>query len=440
MSRETQDAQVALQARQQIAYCEAKQRERAMISEAQIDADLQAQYDAEAAPRPVHSKLGASGAERWMNCHGSVALLKHLGLAHEDEQDWTREGTAMHEAAACGLLQGLEAWELVGMTFNNTRISAELANPVQVYLDYVRSLGDIQHVEYAISSPVHPLFYGQLDYGRVGVELSGQVVDVVDYKGGEGLPVEIENNPQLKYYAFGLIDGIERQTDHKFSPTTKVRLTIVQPRITWHPDGTVRTWETTVGAIKDWVHGILVPAMRATEFDDSLDAGSWCRFCPAKLVCPLLTAGFGAMALANPKHVEAMTPERLGLEYQAIKAVKHYITAVERQALAALMRREAVPGLKLVRKKANRAWKPGAPELARSRYGDKAFTKSELLSPAALSDAIPAAKDWVKEFAFTPDTGLTVALATEPGVAQTAPSAVERFSAALVDITGETDA
>lgn len=391
-------------------------------------------YDAET--RPLHSPLGASGAERWTNCHGSVTLLKHLQLDESDEADWTREGTAGHEAAAHALLEGLDAYELVGMTFHETPITAALATPLQTYLDHVRSLGDLQHVEYPISSPIHPLFYGQLDYGRIGIDASGQVIDVVDLKMGEGLAVEVEDNAQLKYYAFGLIDGLERQTGREFAPPNKVRLTIVQPRITWHPDGPVRTWETSVSAIKHWVEGTLVQHMRAAEFDASLAAGPWCRFCPAKLVCPLLTAGFGAMAKANPAHVEQMTPARLGLEYEAIKAAKHYITAVERQALSVLMRGEAVPGLKLVRKRANRAWKPGAPELAAKRFGQEAFTKPELMTPAALEAAVPRAKDWIKEFAFTPDTGLTVALASEPGVAQTATPAVERFAAALAADVG----
>lgn len=385
--------------------------------------------------RPAHSKLGASGAERWMNCHGSVTLLKHLQMDESDEADWTREGLAMHEAAAYALKEGLEAWELVGSTFHDTLITTALANPLLTYLQHVRSLGELQHVEYAISSPVHELFYGTLDYGSVNIAPSGQVIDIVDLKGGEGVAVEVEDNAQLKYYAFGLIDGIERQTGQSFADTTVVRLTIVQPRVSWHPDGTVRTWETSVYVLKAWVHGVLVPHMKAAEFDRSLAAGSWCRFCPAKLVCPLLTAGFGAMSKASPDHVQQMTPERLGLEYEAIKAVKHYITAVERQALASLTRGEQVPGLKLVRKRANRAWKVGAPEIARERFGEAAFSKPELLTPAGLEAAVPAAKDWIKQMAFTPDTGYTVALASEPGVAQTAVPLVERFAAALENVT-----
>ena len=383
--------------------------------------------------RPLHSPLGASGAERWQECHGSVGLLKLLQLDESDEADWTREGTAMHEAAAYALRDGLEAWELNGLTFHDTPITDALSAPLLTYLGYCRAIGGTtQWIEYGISSPIHPMFYGACDFGSLSPGDDGRsVLNVVDLKGGEGIPVEVDDNPQLKYYAFGLIDGLERQRSYVFDDAMVVRLAIVQPRITWHPAGPIRTWDTTVGEIKAWVHDVLVPHMNATQFDDSLKAGPWCRFCPAKLVCPLLTAMFGAAAKANPKHVEQMTPARLGLEYEASKAVKFYITALEKHALAVLMRGEDVPLIQLERKRANRAWKPGSPELAMQRYGQAAFSKPELLTPAALEAAVPAAKEWIKQMAYTPDTGFTVGLRSGGGHAVKATPVAERFATSL---------
>ena len=63
---------------------------------------------------PAHSPLGASGAERWMNCAGSVTLIKQLALREDmepsDEADWTKEGLAAHDASAFALVEGLDAW------------------------------------------------------------------------------------------------------------------------------------------------------------------------------------------------------------------------------------------------------------------------------------------------------------------------------------------
>jgi len=373
--------------------------------------------------KPLHSPLGASGAERWMNCPGSVTLLSQLGEDISDEPDYRREGVAMHEAAAHALEQfpGLDAWELVGMTFNETVMTPELCDPLQIYLDYCRSLAGHQFVEYPVSSPVHPDFYGTLDFGCLG-----ETLEVVDLKGGQGVMVEIEDNPQVKYYAFGLIDGIERNGRRGFDDSCVVGLAIVQPR-GFHSDGPVRRWETTVGAIKAWVHEILVPAMHATEYDQTLDVGEWCRFCPAKLVCPMLTSLFQAAALANAKHLPDTSDEALGRSFTLAAGVKHYVKALETEAYNRAMRGKTIPGGKLVHKKANRVWKDGAVEQAKQRFGDDAWNPPEIKTPAQL-EKLPAAKEWVKEFAFTPTSGLTFVLETATGQAVQVTAPADRFA------------
>ena len=373
--------------------------------------------------RPLHSPLGASGAERWMNCPGSVALLQHVGMDISDEPDYRREGVAMHEAAAHALEQfpGLDAWELVGMEFNGTAMTPELCDPLQVYLDYCRSLGGEQYVEYPVSSPIHDQFYGTLDFGSLS-----ETIEIVDLKGGAGIMVEIEDNPQVKYYAYGLIDGIERSLRRGFDKDMVVGLTICQPR-GHHADGPVRRWETSVGYIKDWVHDELVPAMDATEFDQTLTVGEWCRFCPAKLVCPMLTSLFEAACKANPKHLPDSSDEALGRSFTLAAGVKHYVKALELEAYNRAMRGHAIPGGKLVHKKANRVWKEGAVALAAQRFGDEAWTEREIKTPAAL-EKVPAAKEWVKEFAFTPTSGLTFVLETATGSAVQVTAPADRFA------------
>ena len=47
-----------------------------------------------------HSPLGASGAERWMECPGSTALLSQLDLGETDDPDYRVDGTTAHAGAA----------------------------------------------------------------------------------------------------------------------------------------------------------------------------------------------------------------------------------------------------------------------------------------------------------------------------------------------------
>lgn len=362
-----------------------------------------------------HSPLGASGAERWTNCHGSVALLQQLQLDTSDEEDWTREGTAMHEAGAAALEQDLAAWELVGETFHDTLITAELANPLQIYLDYCRPLMAATKtfgIEYKISSPVHPLFFGQADFWALapGMVFETNALHVVDLKGGQGIMVDVEENMQTMYYAFGVIDGLERQRNYHFDDDMEVVLTIVQPRGWMDP---VRRWSTSIGYIKGWVHNILVPHMLATAYDNTLTAGEWCRFCPAKLICPMLTALFKAACLASPEHPADMTDAQLGLNYPLTDGVLFFVKALKKEAQRRLEAGRVMPELKLVYQKTNRTWKDGAEALAAEKFGDDAFTVPAVKSPAQL-EKVAAAKDWVKEFSFQPKGGLTVALASDP--------------------------
>jgi hypothetical protein len=81
----------------------------------------------------------------------------------------------------------------------------------------------------------------------------------------------------------------------------------------------------------------------------------------------------------------------------------------------------AIPGWKQVRGKVNRRWpdtvKLGEVELpiaevARKEFGDAAFTKPELLSPAAMED-LPLGKAFAVRHAFKPEGALTVVRDTD---------------------------
>jgi hypothetical protein len=401
-----------------------------------------------------HSPLGASGAERWMKCAGSVALiakfreiLDALGIPEEDDPDYRREGTAMHEAGEHCLRLGLDTWEIVGQTFNDTVIDTPMADAIQVYLDRCRADMDVAvkyWIEFPISSPVHPKFYGSLDFGallakanRIRMDEMGldpaERLKVRDLKGGEGIVVDPEDNPQLKYYAFGIIDGIERSSAITLRDDLIVDLEIVQPRA-FHVEGPIRTWSTTVGEIKAWVHGVLVPAMNNTELDHDLDAGPHCRFCPAKLVCPLLTSLFRAACVANPKEVVNYGNESLARSWAQAKAVKFYLKALEDETFRRLNmgNNKGFDGVvKLVPKKANRVWNTDAKDEAKKKFGGEAFTKPEMKSPAELEKLSPAAKSFVGEYAHHPDTGLTVAAWDDPKPAVKVQTTTEAFGAAL---------
>lgn len=344
-----------------------------------------------------------------MNCHGSVALLGKLELPPSDEHDYTREGSAMHFWAETCLADDSDAWELVDQEHGGVTCDGPMSLAIQRYLDYVRPLAreaSSHHVEYFVECPdIHPLFYGKADF----VAVYPDRLKVVDLKGGKGIIVEPDDNPQLKYYAFGTIFRLETNQCHAFPDSMEVELTIVQPRA-WHPVAVIRSWRTTVGAIKAWVHDELVPHMLAAQTELDFQAGDWCRFCPAKLVCPLLTGLWKAAANYDPLLIVNQGDEALGRSYAQRAAVKHYLKALEEEALKRALNGRVLPGAKLVDKQADRVWKPGAVDLAKEQFGaDKIMKPTEFKSPGAFEALGQEAAAFVREYAFTPQTGYTMA-------------------------------
>jgi len=362
-----------------------------------------------------------------MNCPGSVALIKELAIP-EEEHDYTKEGTALHEASELCLNQGLDTWEIVGQTFGGVEITPVMAMAVQVYLDPCRRDMDTASeygVEFQISSPVHKDFYGTADFWA----LFPNLLKVRDLKGGEGIFVDPEENPQCMYYTYGIVEMLEAKHSLPFPDDFPVSLEIVQPRL---PYGELhRTWTSTVGAIKEWVHDTLVPAMCRAEYDETLDAGEHCRFCPAKLVCPLLTSLFRAACTYDPTHIKNYSDESIGRSYRYIEAVKYYIKALGEETERRLTAGKDINGAKLVKKKANRVFRPEAQPLAVARFGPEAETKPEMKSPAELEKLSPEAAEFVKEWAYTPDSGLTVAPSTDRRAGIKVKSAADTFAAGL---------
>ena len=374
--------------------------------------------------KPTHSPLGASGAERWMNCPGSVTLLKNLDLGVTDEPDYQREGTAAHEALAKCLSRNLDAWEVVGETFHGTEVTGEMADAIQVFLDTTRPAMAVEgartYIEYPICHPAHELFYGTLDHAVI----VGNSIEVNDFKYGQGVLVEVEDNPQLMYYAYGIL--------RDFPEVVDVTLRIIQPR-GFHHDGPVRKWETNAEYIKDWAESTLLPAMDVAQTEQHLDAGKWCRFCPAKLVCPLMTSLFKAAATFNPKEVIMLTTLELGRSYQYRQAVQQYIKALDEEVYRRLFKGDtsADEFVKLVPKKADRVFKVGAEAVFKAKFGDDAITEPKLKSPAQMEKIDVSAKKLVNEWAYTPLTGLTVALASDARPAVKVETTVQAFPNAL---------
>lgn len=373
-----------------------------------------------------HSPLGASSASRWMACPGSVALIQLIGRDDSPAPEYQKEGTAAHTVAELCLKANTDTWEFIGETVSDVKVSTDLLASVQIYLDHVRPLM-VPHaqvlIEHRITSPEHHMLFGTVDFASV----TDSLLNIRDYKNGAGIVVEAENNKQLMYYAYGVLQ--------QFPDVRRVVIGIVQPNAT-HADGPIRKWPTTADHINQWAQETLIPAMRRVETDHTLEAGSWCRFCPAKIICPMMKSLFGAAALSKPGDIPVMPSEVLGQSYALIPAVKMYLKALEEETFNRNNRGEAVPGTKLVRQRANRVWKDDAEERIWRIYGDQIYKPRAMITPPEL-EKFPGGKEIVKERAYTPQSGLTVALADDPRPAVKVQTSAEAFGAAVQALSSE---
>ena len=381
----------------------------------------------------THSPVGASGAERWMNCPGSVRLPGGAWMEPDEAPEYQTRGTSAHELAALCLTRSCDTWELMGEKISGVEVDGEIASGVQVYLDEIKRVRAeapqgrapvIELVEAHRIAKDHPLCYGTLDFAAI----SGTYARLRDYKHGAGVVVEVEGNPQFLYYAFLLIDA--------YPQIEKINIGVVQPNA-FHPDGPVRTWEVTAADVRRWAQTDMLPALAKAVSEAAgleLMPGDWCRFCPKKLGCPALHGLYKAAVTTDVEALPELDTQSLGRTYALLPQVKQFIAAVEAEIYRRLNAGEKCDAAKLVYKKTDRVWKPEAEGIFTDRFGAKAYSQPALLSPAQMEKVDPDAKEMVREYAYTPVAGTTVALRSDKRSEVTVRTSTEVFGDAVKDI------
>jgi hypothetical protein len=230
----------------------------------------------------AHSLLGASGSYRWLACSGSYALSKTA--PHRPSSIYAATGTLAHthieEAAKAGKTEldpGVlgEMWQVEG---HIGVIDQDFIDGVNVMLAYINVDATWKKIEFRVSldqyfarrAPPTPLF-GTVDAALLH---NRETLEIVDYKNGAGVLVSPVENPQLLYYAAGVMLQLPRAQRELVQV---IKLTIVQP----HAAGVapIRSWEISPVDLLLWIDDVLVPGVDACAKPDApLNAGKWCRF------------------------------------------------------------------------------------------------------------------------------------------------------------------
>ena len=331
-------------------------------------------------PPEKHALLSASSASRWLNCTAAPRFEEGLP---ERTSEYAEEGRLAH--AICELKVLKKCTPMSTRTYN-TRLNKLKKDPLytpemdktsDLYLEHISEQVMAYDTAPTVAVEVRVEFtdyvpegFGTCDCCIIG----GDLLSIVDYKHGKGVPVSAEGNPQMKLYALGAL----RRYAPVFGDTIKrVRMTIDQPRL-----DSYTTVVSSVEELRAWGESIKPIAQRAFSGLGEFVPGDHCRFCRGEAQCraradvntaledfkdcvPAGSVPADAMVPQEHSHTGALTgdevhpllsDEEIGDLLIRGQHLIQWYKDLEAYATEALLAGKEIPGWKLVSGRSNRTF------------------------------------------------------------------------------------
>jgi hypothetical protein len=346
---------------------------------------------------PAHSKFGGSVAARVVNCPRSVDLVRKVPAYLRKPSAYADRGTACHAAITLLLAEDAHARveSLAGKTFGSYTITSDdVETALRPTYAYVEMLLDTPGAEYFLERrvvfPAIPDTFGTVDL----LVRIGRTIHVIDFKFGVGVRVlalapdgdEDILNAQLMFYAA----AARHSLPEFFAGVEDIVLAIVQP-MSIEPDAEmISSVAVTRAELDEFVTVYRAACEEALSDTPRLQGGSWCRFCPARPICPEHTK-----PLLDLAQFVMPTPPATSIDKDAYlralaagldlaDAIKDIRTALHEQAKRALEQGDSVPGYALSAGRAERHWRDESAAFAALQsagfYYDDVM-KAEMRSP-----------------------------------------------------------
>ena len=354
-----------------------------------------------------HSNIvGGSTAKRVMNCPGSVALVQKM--PPQPSNKYADEGTLLHNVIAEIVMSDKHPEDFLHTKYNDQVLTLDLIDnklvPALAALDVIDPNKEMEiEAETRVSfGDLLPDVFGSTDLiGRIGKRAV-----VLDWKFGDGVAVEVEENPQLMFYAAAAMRTEE--TKWAFDGVEEIEMVIVQP-----PQ--VKRWVTTPARIVKFEKELIRAVKLAQQPNAELKIGDHCRWCAAKPICPQMT---GAVDRALKTSIDDLDAPTISAYLKNADMLEQWITDLRALALQMLDSGARLPDYKLVAKRAIRQWTDeDKAKVALFAFG---LTESEVMETSIISPA-KAEKALKKRKQALPDdlvvaisSGNTLASADDP--------------------------
>ena len=296
-----------------------------------------------------HAVLSASSSERWLNCPPSARLCE----AYEDKgSDYAAEGTDAHSLCEFRLKQalGIPADDPIE---NLSWYNEEMEDCAAGYAAYVSEL--LETAKQTCADPV-VMIEQRVDFSRWVKEgfgtadcivIADGVLNICDYKNGQGCLVLADRNPQMMLYALGALEIFDGIYD-----IDTVRMTIYQPR-----KSNISVYEMDKADLYEWANSELTQkAQLAYEGQGSFSCGEWCRFCKAKAECRERAEANLALARYEFQTPALLADEEIADILGKVDALTAWASDVKEYALQQAVSGTVFPGWKLVEGRSNRKY------------------------------------------------------------------------------------
>jgi hypothetical protein len=299
----------------------------------------------------AHALLSASASHRWLHCPPSARLEEKLP---DSKSDFAEAGSLAHDIAELKLRKyciepmGLRTFNAGIKKFREKPLfQEEMLKHTDTYLDYIAA------VLHGFSSPPYVAAEKRIDYSVYAPEgfgtsdciiMGGNILHIIDFKYGKGVPVSAKDNPQMMLYALGAY------TEYSFLyPIDTVKMTIIQPRLNIISEDSKSIEELLI-----WGEGIKAIAEIAFKGEGEFSPGEHCRFCRAEALCMARIDYYLSLEEFHKMKPPLISKEEVGQILERARELDVWVKNLEEYALSQCLQGNEIPGWKAVCSRATR--------------------------------------------------------------------------------------